>query len=438
MQELKNERKPLEDLHKEITSSDKKIHKQLKQLSETRAIEWLNPGFQSSARQNAREMLETYKELDQVCETTVRFYEKEIALLNKQLRALPKDEELPTAPGERWRKTKIAAYRAELNKQLQATETELERYLGVQRLLRGNPDALDGTNPLVKQGILKTLEAARKGEDIKFLSFESTYTDHPAEQKRSLLGNTGQQPPSVVVSGQIAGGGKSFVNVEPIPKGHLRNHVITVDNAGVEVVGRILEERGADNVETTKDGKVKYSPNYKITLAELPQGPQNQLARNQIYMAMAMTALKNGPPTKPIYINKANAETTKGIYMALMVIAHNDPNMKFDPKLIKVNTAVFDPSQHEHWGIKGKSIIYNPEYKALVKAYQPNLDAMKDLSKTMLGKETMEAKKTTDSAAKAATQHYRQDIYKEREKRTKDAIDKAEKDVSTLGNVKGP
>ncbi|ASQ46821.1 hypothetical protein [Legionella clemsonensis] len=428
---LKNQRKPLEDLHKEIASSDKKIHKQLKQLSETRAIDWLNPGFQSSAKQNAREMLTTYTELDKACETMVRFYEREKALLQKQLASLPEDREL----AERWRKNKIADTRTALKKQIKSTEEELDRYIRVQQLLRGNPDDPDITNPLVKEGILKTLEAAKKGGDIQFIGCDSTFQDYPKEQKNSLLRGSVQIDAPVTVKSRTDN--KRFITEAPIPEGHVRLHTLAlVDSHQNRDSGQFLVEKGHDTVKT-ENGKIVYLPNVTVTIGKgnLPKDPA---LHPSVYMEAAKSLLStlNGPPSKenPIWLDDGSAEMIEGVWLALMVIGQKIPDMKFDSSAVRVgDTFKFNPAKYvRSWGPLGESITH-PKYKELVTAYDGNLSGMKQFSKEKFGEETRKAQKITDSAAKAATQHYRQTVNYQK---VETEVKKDEKEASTLSGVK--
>ncbi|CEK09793.1 hypothetical protein [Legionella hackeliae] len=450
IERLKTERRSFEDLHKKITASDKKIQGQLKQLAETRAIDWLSPGFQATARQNAREMLDTYKELDNACDSMVQFFANEKALLEKQKASIPQASDLP-ATAEKWRKDKLAAARAEIDKQLRSVEKELSLYQGVQKLLRGDPTPdptqIPGAHPAIgsslkRQGLLKTLEAAMKGEDIKFFGIYSSITDYPIEQKKSLLGTKGTDTVTmgggVVIQTRKPGPGLAFELEKPIPQGCLRNHTIGVMVGGNQVQGRFLEERGPDVAETTKDGKVKYSADYTITSRDIPPvvpagpnnvPPANKTAQREYYMAMAMQALKglNGPPSKdnPIYLGGSDPEAVKGAWLALMVIGQNDPNMKFSSDAIKVQTPAFRASEHlRKWPLE---TVTDPEYKELVKYHKEgHLETMKELSKAKFGKEAVKVKEQDTKAAKQTADHFRGEMKDGRQE-----VDQKNKEVQT-------
>ncbi|KTC77033.1 hypothetical protein [Legionella brunensis] len=413
------ERNKFTDLHKEITEADKKIHKQLKLLSETKVFDWFNPAFQATAKENAREMLEQYTELDKVSNSMVKFYRNEITLLNEQLASIPQAHELPVNTPQ-WRKDKLKEYRDELNKQLDAAQKELERYEGVQRLLRGNPIGPD--NSLLKKGLLKTLQEAQVGKDVKFLAFKSKIDDYPISQKQSLLSSAGNETVDLTANltvrrNQITPEGyKHFDTEKPIPAGCIRNHTIgTVGTTG-PIYSKFLEERKPEMARVNSKGQVEYVGSSSFTVRQ-PPPPTEEKATKEFYMALAMQVLKDGPPTAddPIYLDDGDEDQVKNMWMALMVIGRNVPGMEFDSSAIKVSsTAGFNPNQHikkDFFG-KGESIINLPEYETW-KTHPSVLNSatgMKEFSTVKLGEKREEAKEKTNTAASDVVKSKLKDI----------------------------
>ncbi|KTD16737.1 hypothetical protein [Legionella jordanis] len=406
------DRKAYEDLHRQIVDKDKAIHSELAALANTSAIDWFNPSFQSSARQNARDMLPRYRELDKASSTLVTFFQNELALLDEQIRTLPTEQEMTRAfganPAFENRKSRIREYRQELETRRNAAAEELKRYEEIQTLLHGNPGH---SNPLLQNGILNTLEQVEKGGDIRFKSFSSTFSDHPVTKKAELLRTgTGDviNPRPATLHGGVAA--RRFETATPIPNGHLRYHSVRHGNAGA--VGTFIEEVQPSKSSVNKSGRVEYSSDYTITLGNLPN---DAAGKQTTYMSMAMQALKNhGKPTadRPIYLTAYDRAEAEGLWLAMMAIGQNDPSMKFNPEHVKVMGASgFKP---EAYLKRSKTPpfghhVSHPNYNAFLQSApcQSGLDDMKDFTKVKHGKETEVQKEKSNKAVTKVTDHYK-------------------------------
>ncbi|WED42337.1 hypothetical protein [Legionella cardiaca] len=454
-------RQDVVDLHKEITSGDKAIYAKLKDLSTTTSMNWLNPGFQASARQYSREMLATYRELDKVCNTTIEFFENEIALLERQKASLP-----PTTGMTPDCKKLIDAERVEITKQLAAAKEELARYQGVQKLLRGTPGAPEDAS-FADKGVLRVLEEAEKGKDIRFTGIASEIEDYPISQKASLLKVKGTDTIDLTTANALrasTSGPVRFTTEKPIPPGHIRNHTVSynvdvpaargVAASTQQVHSRYLEERGPDVARVDKNGKVFYTATTTITNREAPPKGKDK----GHWMSMAADLLKScsvvpGQPLpggKPgevqkIYLSHGvSKEEAKQLCMALLVLGREVPDFKFDSSAIDSTDTGFDVrslvnDDRRFKSLRQEKILDEQEYQAWLKdpAVDQALKGMKAFAEVKHGKQAVQDQKKMTTTAIDTTQHYKKEVSEGRLTKMEESNKEVQKTIPTLGSGGG-
>jgi hypothetical protein len=420
------ERKSYVPLHRQIIDTDQAILDELNFLSQTSSIDWFNPAFQAEAKLNAREMHEHYLELDKVSKTLIAFYENEIALFTAQMASVPTPGEIEQAyEGQgksqaviNERKEELLKYKLRLDEFKTNAQEELDRYQKIQHLLHGDPQA---NNLLLRKGVIRTLEEAKAGKNIKFLAYESACSDHPISKKKELLRNTAENDEikrkPTEINGQLKERG--FKVKDAIPTGYLRQHTVAYRNIDPSHLGSFLDECPIAKSELNKHQRIEYASDFRVTLRKVPAKttPDSESARNCTYMAMAMQALSHhGRPTpdRPLYLTSYSKEEGEGVWMALMAIGQSDPNLKFNSDCVELGGTAFkskeDYVKKDRIG-KGETITH-PGFKEFLKdpAVKSCIDNIKEYDERKFGKKAVKQKEESNTAVRAATGLYKNQL----------------------------
>lgn len=353
------------DRLKKLTDAGASSYKELNRLASLTAMDWLNPAFQGLAMKRANKMLPEYHTLATGCDVIVTQLTHQENVVREQLESLPKDDELTVLPNRNQRNA-IIAHRRLLDEKYSLISKELHLYSRLQRILNGDPDS---ETPLLKNGILQTLEEAKNTkQEVRFLGFASIFKDYPRSQKsaHSAPGYTGEAAIEVddTVS-RNAGCGKRYEAAPEhlkVEDGFFREYTIGIG----EEAGHFIEERGVDDNRAKQTPRgIEYEPSVKLTMNKFPKpmatDPHNpgrrvpasaevtHNARVVYAMGVASQLLSSSgrPPSAkdPIVLQGTDGEKLKYIWTALMVLGSNNPDMKFDSKAIVVISTAFDPAK---------------------------------------------------------------------------------------------
>lgn len=369
------EMRELKTISDKLSGVQNDIKKELETLSKQKIIHWFNPAFQARAQQNAYQMADHFKELAKGCDTTIAHFRRQLHVANEQLKSLPND---PTIQDQTFLDA-IKKRREQLETLINDLETHLTSYDAVEKALHGDPNA---SNPLIKQGILVTLEQAKAGKgDVKPHDdlFNTTFTDYPNTKLNERLKSTLATPdpakarPSHTTLRASGAQPSAYEAIDRVPEGHFREHTIST-TVGSEVVdGRIIEERGATTTEINpKTQQMESSSNLKLTLVDFPKdtasGADATVARINTAMEMAMKLVRSrgAPPTKdkPFIIEGSNQLEVEYLFSALLMIGKNDPNFKFDASAIKTDSCNFTPQVKKFFFIsKTNEACYKNTFK---------------------------------------------------------------------------
>lgn len=413
----------------EIETRNQDVAKRLQGFANTPSIELLNPAFQAAARQNAKRMELEFKELDTICDVIITQCQQQLEVLDREIATLPTKEQLNAVDDEikkaiNKRRDELLKHRAKVNEQLQLL-------LPAQRLLRGNPTIDQRVNPLMHQGILKTLVQVYEGKkDIQFIPFNTQIHDYPRSKIKAHIEakqGDGAYVSPVVMEG--AAGGATYRIVDSVPKDQFREHTLThLVRPGqanqATFTSKFIEERTADYpVSGNRDskGNVTFSPNVRLTASHFPKaeagfsGTDLQQARITYAMAMA-TQLLAGMGKAPSKENKirlggSDPEALRYLWTALVVLGQ-DANLKFGPEAIEVVSVVFDPAKE--MGMIGKftrGTIGKYSGDSLYKEFEKNpaVDILKRSLKEA-NKNKVEGSKEMQKNLGAITARYRDEL----------------------------
>ncbi|KTC76840.1 interaptin [Legionella brunensis] len=350
---LNHDKDELRDIYnhlKNITTLDKGIQSELKYLAKTSPIHWFNPGFQAAAKKHAEEMAPHYAKLADGCSVIVDYLKPLSHELNDQLKSLP-------APGEMRglndaQKKAIEEHRAVLTRYLHQVNEELALYEPLYKQLYGDPHA---SHPLVKQGILKTIQQAKEDKHaLKFLSFASSYSDHPQEERSAHFqeGYESDRDGNVTTVSGTVGGGVYYRPVQWAKAGYFRQYEINGDS---DFHGYFIEEHYSSNYNPAEgDDYQEYQSDVKLTLNKFPEGPDPNdpeliTARVEYSLAVAaqMLAGYSEPPNEetPVILQGDNPEELRYVFTALATIGREVPLFKYDSTAIAIISNAFHYSQ---------------------------------------------------------------------------------------------
>ncbi|MFA5959338.1 MAG: hypothetical protein WC785_02345 [Tatlockia sp.] len=360
----------LRHLLKKMRDSNVGIHSKLTAIGKTSDINWLNPAFQIAVKQYLTEMKKESNELATICDAFLTQCDTQIAVLKAELASLPgKEEPLPKA-----QRQAIEKRRQELEDHWREVNKLRALYEPAQKFLHGNPEK---SSPLMKQGVLKTLEQFEEGKEIDFLLPSMTTVRIPNEKKPAYL--KGQylpdRPEVPDQEGQVGARrgdrAQRYGVRDKVQEGYFNEHSMSHrGHGGSPFVSRFIEEHDfTKEASGTYDnkGKVHYSPCMTVTAVKFPSEKlleegftEEDLEEAKIECAMAMAVTMLGGMSKPtkenpiasfIGMKKPTIDNpitvlshpdNRFIFMALNYIAENDPNMRFDKKAIQIdNTKYF-------------------------------------------------------------------------------------------------
>ncbi|WED43175.1 hypothetical protein [Legionella cardiaca] len=330
-----------------ITSIDKDIQDELKYLAKASPVHWFNPGFQAAAKKHANEMAPHFEKLGDGCSIIVGYLKPLSHELRHQLKCLPAPSEMVRLAAPQ--KKAIEDQRAVLTRYLRAVEKELALYEPLYKRLYGDHRA---SHPLLKQGILKTLNQARSDKhSLRFLSFSSDFSDHPLSEKAEHLEadyESAINAPRIEISGTT--GVTHYKSVSRAKVGYFREHVI---NPNSNYAGYFMEEHASNHADAAGDF-IEEHPDVLLTLSKFPDGPDPNdpeliTARVQFSLAMA-TQLLSGfsePPTakKPVTVSGEDPVPLRYLWTALVLIGREVPNFKFDHTAVEIFSSSYRPTK---------------------------------------------------------------------------------------------
>ncbi|CDZ77658.1 hypothetical protein BN59_01948 [Legionella massiliensis] len=404
---------------------DDDARERLRRIAGLKPIYWFNPAFQAHAKQNAIAMGPELRVLAKQCDAYVTYLTNQLSEIEAHYYGLPSEQQIkqnPAASAAERRNMLIAVTQRanELRNLYRSISAELADYERLQRVFNGVPNADNTVHPLIRQGLIKTLDQAAAGKsDIRLLNFNtysvpcdnSTKAAHMAASwgGEARLADDPEDRTSLSSDGSL----DDFDIVPAIPEGKFREHTVLYQgSAPTPVKGLYIEERASKNLaaQIKPDGTVTYEPSIKLTVTKFPAQHQ---ARMYFAMAMASQMLANlrGAPTQenPIRLRSNDPVQARYLWTALMILGESDKNMKFDHKQIKVTCAQFDPkSEFGIGGLRwGGDALYhkfkeNPELSAMLKGVQEVNE--KKFSKDTL-QERAQARQDTTELTKALKQN---------------------------------
>ncbi|ARH00934.1 hypothetical protein [Legionella micdadei] len=342
---------------KDIIAIDKNTQSDLRALAGLSPIHLFNPGFQAAAKKHADELGGYYENLAKNCTTLVEYLRVLRADIKDKLASLPSDHDLE--PLDLTQKQAIQKRRDQLNQILDKIQPELDLHEPLQKKFYGDRKA---KNPLLQQGILKTIKQARSGQfNLKFTTFSSDYEDFDLEQKETFFKEDfvpkakDKKATSVMVQDNLSN--NYYRTVYALKQGKGRLHTINPDKP--KVVGTFTEEQQQASMDShayKKPNPTTHTPIVKFTVAKFPEGDDNDpevvTGRVQFAIGIASELLSryDTPPTKanPIPLDGSDPLQLKYIWTALIVLGQEMPDMKFDRHAIKVlDRTAFDPKHGE-------------------------------------------------------------------------------------------
>ncbi|CDZ77539.1 hypothetical protein BN59_01822 [Legionella massiliensis] len=376
---LDEERAELAEIYQtlnKIVKLDGSVREDLKTLGSVSPVHWFNPGFQSAAKKHASEMGQYYEKLALGCAVIIDYLRPLRHELKDQLASLPTEAEWKTLANGSQKKA-IKDRRELLTRYLQRVEKELEIHEPLDKKFHGDPKA---TNPLLRQGILKTIKQAKvNASDLQFMTFASDYDDHPVEQKSKHFEKTyaptmTDRRRATTVGGATAlitpGAPATYRTVDSLKKGKVREHTL---NEGKAYSGRLIEERPASfqiGEHRSPEGITEHVPGLRVTASKFPtmadpNDPKLIAARVEFSIAMASLVLASlsEPPTEknPLVLRGVDPEEIRYVWTALVHLGKELPHMKFDYKAIKVISAQFNPQVElqRNFGFTGSYYTFN-------------------------------------------------------------------------------
>ncbi len=405
-----------------IHSVDNKIRDELRLLAHIQPIHWFNPGFQSAAKKHATEMAVHFEELAKGCHVLLHYLKPLRGELTEQLDSIPTDDAMKDAHLNKNQIKDIQGRRALIARYLQMVEKELERYKPVSTLLKGDHTA---EHPMLKQGLLKTLQHANAEKDaLKLFPFNSSTSDHPmAERAQHFQSNYLSRPAADNATTLIqpaAGDASKYEIVPRVKPLEFREHTI---NGDTPTVGSFIEERASSfhaPANADHPDERPYVPDIKLTINKFPtkaNTPDNdpELVKARIEYALAMAsqllAGSSGTPSrdKPVILRGANAEELRYLWTAVMIIGEKVPYMKFDHHAIQVQSTKFHPKDEMSgffsFGNFNKKSCYETYFKPHMSLVDELTGGIKEVGTHKLGHQ--QARQSTTQAVKTVSSMYK-------------------------------
>lgn len=362
------------NLFAEMRAHDNKIRSQLESFGNTKSIDWFNPAFHYAAKQNADKLGEDFRNFAKGCDSFLTQLEYQKEAMEEQLKSLPAPHIVAalddTVPDQKTQKQAIEAFRKELTAKLEEVNKDYNYYKKIEKVLKGD---LESEHPLLKQGLLKTVEQAQAGKhDIKF-HFESTFEDVDVSKrkdyfKRGWEGSGVSARGGTTAESELHGGANYYHAVPALEEGKIRVHKIAFGPPGGtghnRIIGGFIEERGTTKETVAADGSKEYAPSIRMTINEFPRGVTDPntgalltdpkiLQEAQVNYSMAfacqMLAGLHEPPSakNPIVLDGWDEEELRHLWTAFVVMGDKNPDMRFDASAIKVVSPVFNPKKEE-------------------------------------------------------------------------------------------
>lgn len=350
-------------------------HSHLNTFSELQEALWLDPAFEGLSKTNAVRIEEDLINTKKMCDIVIPALKAHLALIEEQLKSLP-DNDLNSKKAKA-----IAKEKAFLTKAYNEIKAELDMYLKIEDVLKGNPNASDER---MQKGLLAAVEEAKKGEhtirftefkvkvgkDEDIAAFDDLIKKEDGQRKQATYNQALQLDIGVAV--------KDYETEKKVPVGKVRPYILEHQTKGTDgtvtiTTSTVLERRHSqDMAPKTSKGEEAYNPSKSLTLVPNKKRTEDQMAKDAIFMAMkALTGLAKAPDKDhPFLLTGDNADEVRLLYGALLAVGELHPRFKISEECIRMGTTAYVPPRSSVWSDPNYKIIKNhPEFKALTQGF---------------------------------------------------------------------